>query len=276
MDNMLEKVVQLVPLIKEVLGDEWAVTVTDTGKNVLVMPGARIKFKARPGETVKEGTLSRRCLESGERGVAMMGSEVFGFPYMGKAACIRDEANNIVGTLGFWQPTQLAEKIKDVSEILAKSITGISVFATSLSAAAEELSATIQTINSNTQNMLSDVANTDGILQLINEVSTQTQLLGLNAAIEAARAGEVGRGFNVVAEEIRKLAGRTNVSVKDIKQIIDSIKRNIGELAIQISEISAVSEELASSSQNIMSDIEKTEDVSANMSELSKELVQNL
>ncbi|VVN41557.1 Methyl-accepting chemotaxis protein McpU [Pseudomonas fluorescens] len=106
-----------------------------------------------------------------------------------------------------------------------------------------ELSGKISASCANIEVLNDKTVNIGQILEVIKGISQQTNLLALNAAIEAARAGEAGRGFAVVADEVRSLAGRTQASALEIQQMIEELQVGARESVTTMTESQRHSEE---------------------------------
>ncbi|WP_454252450.1 methyl-accepting chemotaxis protein [Pseudomonas sp. Marseille-Q7302] len=136
-------------------------------------------------------------------------------------ASVADVANNTEGAVAAAQ--QADQATRDGARVMQQTQQAIEALAAEVDLSATKVAA----LESHSQAI-------GGVIAVIRTIAEQTNLLALNAAIEAARAGEQGRGFAVVADEVRTLASRTQTSTEEIRRIIEQLQAATGEAVGQM------------------------------------------
>lgn len=161
------------------------------------------------------------------------------------SAAVREVATNAQQTAS--EITKVNEQTIEGKKVLSQSVDHIQ----QLSESVKNAVVVIEKLSVNSANIAS-------VLDVIRSIAEQTNLLALNAAIEAARAGEQGRGFAVVADEVRTLASRTGSSTQDIQRMIEELQRGVNDAVRSIesgASLTASTVSLASQTQDALDEI---------------------
>lgn len=205
------------------------------------------------GYKLVEGDIAKEVIDKKKQVTLELDSSKYGVPTLVTCLPLFDEenSNEIVATLGIVIPKKVAGDLRDMSANLESGISGIA-------SAIEQLSVSATNIHSNEMDLNNGIKEVINLSEEINKVSVfikniadETNMLGLNAAIESARAGESGKGFEVVAQQIRKLSKQSKDTVPQIKKLTDSIKQKVDETREKSQGSLAESQEQASATEEI-------------------------
>ena len=180
----------------------------------------------------------------------------------------------------------LVQQTDILKESMNKLLDGSSSQASSLqqsAAAIEEISSSMQNVSDKTSEVTRQAEDIKNIVGVIKDIADQTNLLALNAAIEAARAGEHGRGFAVVADEVRKLAERTGKSLNEIEanvnvlvQGVNDMSESIKEQTAGVTQINEAIAQLESVTQDNVSVANSTNDITLQVNKIADDILSDV
>lgn len=272
---IVESFKSFAPIVTELFPEGAFLYISDLTKIINIQGSKKFTLpNMNVGYELKETDMAYKTIHSENPQGKEMGAERYGLPVYISNYPIYDEedGNSIVGTLGVVVPKVAASKLQIMSENLSNSLT-------SISETVEHLASTSMKIHENEQTLYNNIHSVNEVLNQINEVTefissvaNQSNMLGLNASIEASRAGEMGRGFSVVANEIRKLSSQSKETVPKIKILTQDIQSKIREIDEKSRQSLSASEEQAAATEEISASVQELAAVTSELHNTSRNI----
>lgn len=257
MNQLQEALERSLPLVQRLFPLDVMFALADTEKFLYYLPGRELDARIEPGAPVPASGGIRAALDSGEEVSGTLTKEIYGLPFKSSSIPIRDRDGAVTGvfTIGISLSNQVT--LSEAANALAVTSDEISSTSVEIAGTASELAGTVSDLKELGQKVVEDLQQTDEILDFIRKVAENSNLLGLNAAIEAAHAAEHGRGFGIVAQEIRKMSVSSASSAKDIAGILQMIKQKISRMDAILTDCLAQSERQAAATEEITASMEQ-------------------
>ncbi len=244
--------------MNQIIPTDYIFYSTDLSK-ILFVDETHWEAKAKAGMELQKNSTAIKVIESKQRVEIEVDPALYGVALKMVAIPVYDDddPSQIVGTIGVNVRRNNAFQLRDIADTYEKGMHEISAAIQQTAVSAGEISNSQKVLNEKITLIDGTTENIGKILDLIKNMADQTKMLGLNAAIEAARAGEAGRGFDIVASEIRKLAEVSKDAAKQIGEFTKEIESSINSV-VDSSRVSLhATEEQAAAAQEIVASIQE-------------------
>ena len=262
----------VLPQISELFISGVGLSFTDREKIISYQPGTKIDLKIKPGTMLKGGNAISRAMEGKCRVMARLDKSIYGQVLIAIAVPVYNREKEVIGSVCAYETIEQQEALKEMATTLTASISILATTSEEISAQTQKASSTSKELARFAEESQMKVKETNEVLQMIKIVSDQTNLLGLNAAIEAARVGEAGRGFGVVAEEIRKLATTSAESIKKGQIIVRQIQDQSAGTTQQVHQMDAVISQIAAAILHLTEAVQQSNIMGQRLGQLAEKL----
>jgi len=259
--------------LNHLIFSDIGVSLCDRENHLAYVPSKTLNLGVKKGSPVIPSSGAYRAMKENRQIVAIVDKGLYGEAYLIVANPIHNGKGEVIGAIGIQEPTNRYDVLKEMAQELNNNITILASTTEEVTAQMEEISEASHTVVGVTKELIKRVSETDQVVGLIKSVANQTNLLGLNAAIEAARVGEHGRGFGVVADEIRKLATSSANSIRKIEEIVNAIQIDSEKTYYEIAHIEEVVEQVTQAIYLVAHAVQKTSHMSSQLNSLADGLL---
>ncbi len=256
MENLLGSLIQCIPIMQSVLPFDSMIVVADRERFVSYSPGQKMKHESPVGKALSQGDGLWEAVNYNKVQDSIVAKEVWGFTFRNISVPILAGGGQIIGGIGLACSLEAQEILQSFAQTIAASSEEVAASGEELAAQAALLNDKLEKLRLSGRSMANSIGKSDNILAFIKDIAAKTNLLGLNASIEAARAGEQGRGFSVVAAEIRRLSANSQVSIKEIRNLLEDMRSEVIRIEKEIIEVDEVSLQQKSASFEISKAVE--------------------
>jgi hypothetical protein len=271
-NELMEALVAITPWIADMLQADLGFAVTDRERFIIQRDGKTVKLNISPGDPVNpKSAMAEAMIKKGPT-AKNMDASLYGIPVRIYGYPIFDKNNKVIGSVGIAKNMANWTGLNNSAEELIKSSNEVGDIIGQFIEIASQLTEDSRLLQNKADEITIKFKKTNQILDSIKKISSQTRLIGLNAAIEAARIGDVGRGFGVVADEIRKLSGHSNDASKEIENTLNELQNDLQKITEEVNSINSTVINHLGKAKEINTKIEKFDEISKLLLDLSNKM----
>ena len=245
---------------------------SDTEKVLCRMGSEKFDTNVVVGLPISEVKTAMQTMQAQKRVQVDINTRKLGNIRMISIPLFDEESGELVGTFGITTPRNLASNLQNAADKLRSHTDDMARVMQQIASSAGEINITESKLADIIKSIQENLENIVRVLSFTKDVANQTKMLGMNAAIEAARAGDLGKGFGVVAGEIRKLSDQSKQTADEIGQLTRAIEIRIKD-AVEASQGTVMqSQEQAAATQEVTATVMEMSEVAEKLAILAKSL----